>query len=152
MHAPLIDPRYYGGPHGALDLEIQCLCAEFIGKKIVSTAPLKNMILKRVSPPAQASNGDELRQCIVDNTITDWHPIGSCSMGRYLGAEAGVVDERLRVYGVKGLRVVDASVMPLQISAHLQATVYAIAEKASRMIIEDREKGKAHDKRDHNLR
>ncbi|KAK0264021.1 hypothetical protein LTR35_017449 [Friedmanniomyces endolithicus] len=143
MRAPLIDPRYYGGPHGALDLEIQCLCAEFIGQKIVSTAPLKDMIHKRVSPPAEASNGDELKEWIVDNTITDWHPIGSCSMGGYLGAEAGVVDERLRVYGVKGLRVVDASVMPLQISAHLQATVYAIAEKASRMIIEDREEGES---------
>jgi choline dehydrogenase-like flavoprotein len=54
-----------------------------------------------------------------------------------LGMEGGVVDERLRVYGVCGLRVVDASVMPLQISAHLQATIYAIAEKASEMIKED---------------
>lgn len=50
----------------------------------------------------------------------------------------GVVDERLRVYGVRRLRVADASIMPLQISAHLQATVYAIAEKASHMILEDR--------------
>lgn len=48
-----------------------------------------------------------------------------------------VVDVRLRVYGVHGL-VVDVSVMPLQISAHLQATVYAIAEKASEMSKEGR--------------
>ena len=59
-------------------------------------------------------------------------------MGGHLGIKAGVVDERLRVYGVRGLRVADASIMPLQISAHLQATVYAIAEKASHMILEDR--------------
>ena len=48
-----------------------------------------------------------------------------------------VVDGRLKVYGVGGLRVVDASVMPLQISGHLQATVYAIGEKGASMILED---------------
>lgn len=58
-------------------------------------------------------------------------------MGGERGIEGGVVDERLRVYGVQRLRVVDASVMPLQISAHLQATVYAIAEKGSHMILQD---------------
>lgn len=58
-------------------------------------------------------------------------------MGGRGGAQAGVVDDRLRVYGVKGLRVVDASIMPMQIGAHIQATVYAIAEKASAMIRED---------------
>lgn len=63
--------------------------------------------------------------------------IGTCSMGGYDGVKAGVVDDRLRVYGVKGLRVVDASIMPLQVGAHLQSTVYAIAEKAAAMIAED---------------
>jgi choline dehydrogenase-like flavoprotein len=58
-------------------------------------------------------------------------------MGGDRGIAGGVVDERLRVYGVKALRVVDASIMPLQISAHLQATVYAIAEKGASMILED---------------
>ena len=69
--------------------------------------------------------------------MTCWHPIGTCAMGGRDGSKAGVVDERLKVYGVKGLRVVDASVMPLQISAHLQATVYAIAEKGATMILDD---------------
>lgn len=51
--------------------------------------------------------------------------------------KGGVVDERLRVYGVEGLRVVDAGILPFQISAHIQATCYAIAEKAADMIRED---------------
>lgn len=136
---PEINPQYYTSKNGvgALDLELQVHCARF-GQKIVRTEPLASFI-KGPAWPACAELSDEaLKQWIVDNTITDWHPVGSCAMGGSLGMEAGVVDERLRVYGVQGLRVVDASVMPLQISAHLQATVYAIAEKASEMIKEDR--------------
>lgn len=88
--------------------------------------------------------------------MTDWHPVGTCAMGGDEGGghggmaggdrkgggvdegrKGGVVDSRLRVYGVHGLRVCDASIMPLQIAAHLQATVYAIGEKGADMIKED---------------
>jgi choline dehydrogenase-like flavoprotein len=139
---PEIDPQYYTSKNGvgALDLELQVHCARF-GREIVQTQPLAGFIKGRAWPAAASSDeelsDEDLKQWIVDNTITDWHPVGSCAMGGSLGIEGGVVDERLRVYGVRGLRVVDASVMPLQISAHLQATVYAIAEKAGEMIGED---------------
>ncbi|KZV88485.1 hypothetical protein EXIGLDRAFT_619333, partial [Exidia glandulosa HHB12029] len=63
------------------------------------------------------------------------HPIGTAAMmRRSLG---GVVDGRLRVYDTKNLRVVDASVIPLQISAHLSSTLFGIAEKAADLIKED---------------
>ena len=65
-------------------------------------------------------------------------------MGGREGAKAGVVDERLRVYGVRGLRVIDASIMPLHIGAHIQATVYGIGEKGASMVVEDSIKFKSH--------
>jgi choline dehydrogenase-like flavoprotein len=138
---PDIDPQYYasGGEIGELDLELQVHCARF-GQELVQTEPLAGFIRGPAWPDTVELGDEELKRWVVDNTITDWHPVGSCAMGGSLGIEGGVVDERLRVYGVHGLRVVDASVMPLQISAHLQATVYAIAEKASEMIKGDRRK------------
>jgi choline dehydrogenase-like flavoprotein len=130
---PIIDPKYYDGPGGKLDMEIMRMSVEY-GDKIAQTAPLSKLIKRRAWPPI----GADWMEWVRDNTTTDWHPVGTCSLGGSEGATGGVVDERLRVYGVQGLRVVDASVMPLQISAHLQATVYAIAEKAATMILEDR--------------
>jgi choline dehydrogenase len=49
----------------------------------------------------------------------------------------GVVDSRLKVYGIRNVRAVDASVLPIQLSAHLSSSLYGIAEKAARMIKED---------------
>lgn len=136
---PSINPGYYSGPRGELDVEIT-LHAHRLAEKICSTAPLSTIIRKQVSPTPEASRDDgKLREWIKSVMVTDWHPVGTCAMiggpdGRDKG---GVVDERLRVYGVKKLRVVDASIMPIQISAHLQATVYAIGEKGAALILED---------------
>lgn len=129
---PIINPQYYAGSGGAIDMEVMRLSVEY-GDKIVHTAPLANIIKRRVWPPEDDSPTDWAKW-VKENTTTDWHPVGTCSMGGSEGIAAGVVDDELRVYGVKNLRVVDASVMPLQISAHLQATVYAIAEKAAVLI------------------
>lgn len=133
---PTINPRFFEGD-GAVDLEILDLGAHF-GQKILETKPLADFVKKRVWPPADVEKTRDWKPWLIDNTVVDWHPIGTCALGGSEGDKIGVVDERLRVYGVKGLRVADASIMPLQISAHLQATVYAIGEKAADMIIRDR--------------
>ncbi len=150
---PMIDPKYYEGEGGKLDFEIMVQAQKF-GHKICCTSPLSSIIVRRVFPPeppaaaspsaaASLSGHDEeedFSDWVRNYTITDWHPVGTCSMGGRAGIKEGVVDDRLRVYGTKNLRVVDASVMPLQVSAHIQATVYAIGEKGASLVLEDWER------------
>lgn len=137
---PVIDPRYYADPRGELDY-LTMVAAQRFAHQICSTKPLSEIIISRVFPPATHQEGgedkDDFTDWVRNYTITDWHPVGTCAMGGKAGRQEGVVDERLKVYGVQGLRVVDASVMPLQISAHIQATVYAIGEKGASMILDD---------------
>ncbi|KAL2267966.1 hypothetical protein VTJ83DRAFT_5243 [Remersonia thermophila] len=135
-----IDPQYFAGDHGHLDLDIAVHAHRF-AERICSAAPLASILREQVWPvPGTTETDEELREWLRSVLTTDWHPVGTCAMGGTAGPRGGVVDERLRVYGVIGLRVVDASIMPVQISAHLQATVYAIAEKAAAMISEDWER------------
>jgi choline dehydrogenase-like flavoprotein len=85
--------------------------------------------------PQYQTDGEILQKLRADRGIF-WpslaHPVGTCAM--MPEEEGGCVDARLRVYGVGGLRVVDASVMPLIVGTALQATVYAVAEKAADVI------------------
>ncbi|ETS76828.1 hypothetical protein PFICI_10702 [Pestalotiopsis fici W106-1] len=139
-HKPLIDPQYYAGNHGQIDLSLMIHAARFAAYRLSQTLPLGSIIRGRAFPPPLSQGHEDesfWKDWLTSTTITDWHPVGTCAMGGRQGAKTGVVDARLRVYGVKKLRVVDASVMPLQISAHLQATVYAIGEKGAAMILED---------------
>lgn len=136
---PVINPRYYEGAGGHVDFQTMTTAQRF-GHRICCTTPLADIIVKRVfppEPPAGEPATEDFAAWVRDTTMTDWHPVGTCAMGGDEGMRGGVVDSRLRVYGVQGLRVCDASIMPLQIAAHLQATVYAIGEKGADMMKED---------------
>lgn len=74
--------------------------------------------------------------CVRHFTSSLQHQVGTCRMGPAHDSEA-VVDERLRVHGVRNLRVVDASIMPVLPAAHTNAAVFMIGEKAAEMIKED---------------
>ena len=134
---PVIDPKYYGGKGGEVDFKMM-VASQAYADRICSTSPLSNIILERVYPPTDPKDPNyNFENWVRNSTITDWHPVGTCAMGGK-GIEDGyVLDSKLRVYGTKGLRVCDASVMPLQISAHLQATVYAIGEKGADLVKEE---------------
>merc|ERR1712093_494613 len=75
---------------------------------------------------------DLMHRKLLERVSTGYHPCGSCRMGRTI--EEGVVNGRLKVFGVQGLRVVDASVMPVIPDGRIQSPVYMIAEKAAHFV------------------
>ncbi|RAQ76969.1 glucose-methanol-choline (gmc) oxidoreductase [Aspergillus flavus] len=129
---PIIDPGYLSNP---LDLEV--MARHMLRIKELAESPqlgeLLEQPLKFRDPDADFQGDlDAARKYARDNLVSMWHFAGTCSM---LPREKdGVVDSHLKVYGVEGLRVVDASAIPLISTANLQATVYAFAERAADLI------------------
>jgi choline dehydrogenase-like flavoprotein len=129
---PAIDPGYF---HHPADVEIMSKCLEIVAKT-ASASPLKEKI-KRVYHPRDGldiDNKKQVEEYMRNYCATEYHPIGTVAMG--LEGE-GACDDRLRVWGCKGLRVVDSSVIPLHVSGNIVATVYAIGEKGADLIKED---------------
>lgn len=101
--------------------------------RVVNSKALEGKIANRYYPSSadlDLEKTTDNRKAARDWAIGEYHACGSCAMG-------DTVDSRLRVKGVQGLRVVDASVFPNNVSGNICATVYAIAEKAADMIRED---------------
>lgn len=87
------------------------------------------------SPGAEVESDDEILNWVREHAETAYHPIGTCRMGPEGGMT--VVDDRLRVHGLAGLRVADASIMPTMVSGNTNAAAIMIGEKAAEMILED---------------
>ncbi|KAJ3741922.1 hypothetical protein DFH05DRAFT_1544868 [Lentinula detonsa] len=128
LAAPLIDPNYF---QFTIDKEVVVKGTQ-IARQVTQTAPLASFIKAPTNPSTNVSSEADFEQFVLENVGTEWHPVGTASLGPQ-GA-GGVVDDNLIVYGTSNLRVVDASVIPLQIASHIQSTVYAIAEKAADII------------------
>ncbi|KAJ8130821.1 hypothetical protein O1611_g2803 [Lasiodiplodia mahajangana] len=131
--APKLDPKYLSNP---LDLEI--FAANLLQiETIIRTSPLSTIIKQPIvhrDPASNLTDLDSAKNWIRKNGDSMWHYGGSCAM---LSREMnGVVDEKLKVYGVENLRVVDASAIPIISTANIQATVYAFAERAADLIKE----------------
>ncbi|KAF5379433.1 hypothetical protein D9615_006513 [Tricholomella constricta] len=130
--APSIDPRYN---QFSFDWKVGALWTKF-ARKVMLSDPIGQYIERPVQPPENTTTLEEWDDFCREWTISVWHPVGSTSMApRDIG---GVVSPKMVVYGTKNLRVVDAGSMPINIAAHTVATVYAMAEKMSDTIINDR--------------
>ncbi|KAI1087401.1 putative GMC oxidoreductase [Rostrohypoxylon terebratum] len=126
---PIVDYRALSNP---VDTEVMIEFLRFTRRYFFETR-LKELIPRQVQPPDYVNEPEDLAGFLAENlSPSEFHPSGTCAMmPRELG---GVVDENLNVYGVKHLRVVDASIMPTLPGANTCQTVYAIAEKAVDLI------------------
>ncbi len=110
-------------------------------RRIVRSAPLASIVRHPIQPPWDDSDDAGMSAYLVANAGTIYHPSGTCRMG---ADEAAVVDPALRLRGVEGLRVADASIMPTVTSGNLNAPCMMIGEKAAELILGARGTGKVH--------
>jgi len=133
-HKPSIDPSYLSD---LADLE-PLVAAVGMARKFAAAKPLSRQLRSELAPGPDVSTAAELREWIRGNLSTLYHPVGTCAMGgdsRLAASKlTSVVDSDLRVRGVDGLRVVDASVMPTVPRGNTNAPTIAIAERAADLI------------------
>lgn len=135
--SPLINSNYYADP---TDAAIGIASFKYL-RDILRHEALQQFTIGdfngEVSPgPAVGDDDDDaILEYIKGNTIPNWHATGTNQMLPL--EDGGVVDPRLRVYGVEGLRVIDCSIVPVLPDVNILASIYMIAEKGSEMIRED---------------
>ncbi|KAF8063510.1 alcohol oxidase [Lyophyllum atratum] len=125
---PSIDPRVLDND---VDINILVETIKF-SRKLIMTDALRGIAGPEVAPGPEVQSDGELKEYIRNAVQTVFHPVGTAPL--LPQEDGGVVDANLIVYGTDNIRVIDASIIPIQISAHTQATVYAIAEKAADII------------------
>jgi choline dehydrogenase len=104
------------------------------GRRIAATAPMSDCIEHEISPGKDVQSDEDLLAYCRSNGLSLLHPVGTCKMGTRPDA---VVDPRLKVHGIEGLRVVDASIMPRIVTGNTNAASIMIGEKGAALIAED---------------
>ena len=102
------------------------------GRELMATSPMKEVTGEEIAPGAHLQKDDELLDWVAKNAETTYHPIGTCRMG---ADPLAVIDSELRVHGLKGLRVADASIMPTLTSGNTNAPTIMIGEKCAEMVL-----------------
>ncbi|HRD77805.1 MAG TPA: GMC family oxidoreductase N-terminal domain-containing protein [Hyphomicrobiaceae bacterium] len=126
---PIIQPNYLAEEGDRRVL----LAAMRLARRLLASKPLEHYTAYEDFPGPKVQSDDELLGAAKERGTTTFHPAGTCRMGPGTDKLA-VVDDQLRVRGLEGLRVIDASIMPTMLSANLNAATMMIAEKASDII------------------
>jgi choline dehydrogenase len=127
LDAPVIKANYFSDPY---DMDVM-LEGVKLSRKLAAAPAFQKYLGREMHPGPEAADDQALRAHIAKFAATLYHPVGTCKMGSDKDA---VVDSELRVHGVEGLRVVDASIMPTIIGGNTNAPVIMIAEKAADLI------------------
>jgi choline dehydrogenase len=128
--APMIQPNYLAEEEDRRVL----LGGMKLARRLLKSKPLEPYYAHEDFPGPKVQSDDELLAAARERGTTTFHPAGTCRMGPATDKTA-VVDDQLRIHGLEGLRVVDASIMPTMISANLNASTMMIADKASDLIL-----------------
>ncbi|WP_439888882.1 GMC family oxidoreductase [Pseudomonas sp. MBLB4123] len=130
LQPPSMQPNYL-----STELDRQTVIAAVrLTRRLAETGPLKRLIRREYRPGSEQQSDAQILEFCRQYGATIFHPSGTCKMGN---DPLAVVDARLRVHGLQGLRVVDCSIMPTLVSGNTNVPVVMIAEKASAMILED---------------
>jgi choline dehydrogenase-like flavoprotein len=127
MQPPLIDPNFFGEPD-----DLESMVAGYKTTRRLMETPAMRALQKKDMFTANVRSDDDIRAVLRARVDTVYHPVGTCKMG--VNDAMAVVDPKLKVYGVEGLRVVDASIMPMLIGGNTNAPTIMIGEKAADMI------------------
>jgi choline dehydrogenase-like flavoprotein len=124
---PVIDPNFFGDPD-----DLETMVAGFKTTRRLMETPALRALQKKEMFTEGVHSDDDIRNLLRARVDTVYHPVGSAKMG--VNDPMAVVDPKLKVYGLEGLRVVDASIMPTLIGGNTNAPTIMIGEKAADMI------------------
>ena len=129
---PRLAPRIYANYLSAPGDREVLREAVRLARRIARTPPLADLIAEEFLPGVAVNDDAAVDAFVRDTAVTIFHPVGTCAMG---SNEDAVVDHRLRVRGVEGLRVIDASIMPTLVSGNTNAAAIAIGEKGADLVL-----------------
>ncbi|TFK24538.1 mala s 12 allergen [Coprinopsis marcescibilis] len=130
FEAPVLDPRYFSHPADIVIMRQGLKQA----RRMATLSPLRELLGPELRPGPDVQTDEQIEEYLRNGASTEFHPGCTCAMLPL--EQGGVVDASLKVYGTSNLRVIDGSVFPLSMSAHLMAPIYGLAEKAAELILD----------------